>query len=1093
MASFGKLAMALGSAHNENTLALANLNFDFSLFRVEAPEEFKALGKSLSAQRRREAEIGSPHRLSRKLGALFEQILPHTPDLVKAYGTRVSEISQMAAVNPKGRDIDGPFAEHMGADGTAIWAAATSGPSAIPVLMLACMLARMWKAAEAISIWAEIIEQRKKQISEDCHGDKGSDFATIQAMHQEFTRPQLAEWDASIRAWLQSADEAKSFQQTQLTLIINNVNLPVSNNSFVFQSVVDSWTTAMVAMDGLIKGGSQRDPNGALLLGLAAWHLYPDIIVHGSSTKTISMKDPLIHPGGKLTLGLENLHDNHVGVCWSLPLAHLMYYGDPVLSRRSISQDSSRVSIDQFVYFALGAVLSSWELQPSQTLDAIQWFVGIHRWLNLNDLATTESKSPQTLQLHEQRSLDKSTTWLLRSSHWFRLFMDTSLAILEAKQEEQDQALKLVAFGKRKGVHFMAGGLKYHPASFFGLSSPATLLPIVRSEEYRITLLRKIANELGANGKCGNSFIIRYLHHDDDSDEERYEYASVLPQDHISLKRQRSGEQRSKTQHKRWISIRRKDEGLKPRDPKAPPCQCENTHNQKNSPHGSKTGGNGSIPDAEYLCVNGCPCAKFVEGCMEECHSDAQKHFCEVNEDISSRWAAVKERGDEISSINEACSMQNLLRFTNIISSRDSDQPKVSTEKLFTDTWAQVSGRRITIALEDAPWDTTSRGNITIREVNFFYGDMETAAIYRVGPGMYLADESNVSVNIEQLKAGFQDGLDLKRLLKHFQRMHSTYDKYMTSLNAIAAAADIYKILPSATIDLGVVLQPFCNSHWAISAHARQDIVHEQISTIHLDRAETFACIAMFESGSLNAAPESLSAVMAMSTGNSIFVAAPLLCDPAEAPLPHEIRRVVGNIGRAGINMLIPPQNPKTVKLKPETWSLINHSKFDGKIEDSFQATSLHLSFTPYVLPLNIGDHGTQDKDVFFVESLVSVYDHSKWIADLDILKSFESHLFSRVQRAYNCNHCCNCQNTGSCEHSNRVASSLKLTSLDNWEELIERDRVNCIVRANGNWLARLATNVLSISQGHKTAVVSNPICWECINSQHHKATTYIC
>jgi hypothetical protein len=118
-------------------------------------------------------------------------------------------------------------------------------------------------------------------------------------------------------------------------------------------------------------------------------------------------------------LGLENLPDNHIGVCWSLPLTHLIYYGDTVLSRRSILQGSSRVSIDQFVYFALGAVLSGWDLQPSQTMDAIQWFVAIHKWLNLNNLVTTESKSPQTLQLHEQRSFDKSTTWLLRSSHWF--------------------------------------------------------------------------------------------------------------------------------------------------------------------------------------------------------------------------------------------------------------------------------------------------------------------------------------------------------------------------------------------------------------------------------------------------------------------------------------------------------------------------------------------------------------------------------------------------------------------------------------------------------------------------------------------------
>jgi hypothetical protein len=156
----GKFCAALGKVQNENTLALNNLNFDFALCKFDAPKEFHGLGTSLSDQHRAAAESGTPHRIARKLGALFEQLVPLTPELISAYGQRVSEISQIRAVNPKGRDKDGPFADQVGIDGTAIWAAATSGPSAIPVLMLACMLARMWKGPEAISLWAEIIAQR---------------------------------------------------------------------------------------------------------------------------------------------------------------------------------------------------------------------------------------------------------------------------------------------------------------------------------------------------------------------------------------------------------------------------------------------------------------------------------------------------------------------------------------------------------------------------------------------------------------------------------------------------------------------------------------------------------------------------------------------------------------------------------------------------------------------------------------------------------------------------------------------------------------------------------------------------------------------
>ena len=46
MASLGRVTAALGAAHNENTLALANLNFDFSLIRVDAPPEFRQFGVS---------------------------------------------------------------------------------------------------------------------------------------------------------------------------------------------------------------------------------------------------------------------------------------------------------------------------------------------------------------------------------------------------------------------------------------------------------------------------------------------------------------------------------------------------------------------------------------------------------------------------------------------------------------------------------------------------------------------------------------------------------------------------------------------------------------------------------------------------------------------------------------------------------------------------------------------------------------------------------------------------------------------------------------------------------------------------------------
>ena len=163
MTSYGRIQGALTALNQDTTFALANSNIEFSLVRIEASAEYKGLGAALSNRRRSAAEYGTSHRTARKLGALFEQILPSTPSLFKAYCLRASEIAQSPLVNPKGSQAYGPFAEHIGVDGTNIWAAATSGKGAVAIHLLACMLARLWPASEAIAIWEQILEERKKE------------------------------------------------------------------------------------------------------------------------------------------------------------------------------------------------------------------------------------------------------------------------------------------------------------------------------------------------------------------------------------------------------------------------------------------------------------------------------------------------------------------------------------------------------------------------------------------------------------------------------------------------------------------------------------------------------------------------------------------------------------------------------------------------------------------------------------------------------------------------------------------------------------------------------------------------------------------
>ncbi|KAI9756773.1 MAG: hypothetical protein M1835_000706 [Candelina submexicana] len=178
----------------ELTVAAAHINFDFSLVRLEAPPEFTGLGTSLSTLRRQSAEEGPLHVTARKLGALFRGLAPATPELIKAYGRRVSEISEDPAVNPKGTKRHGVFQNQVGADGTSIWAGATSGYDAIALNLLSCMLARLWTGSEATSVWVEMIQARKEEIIRTIKRGESMDYSSLAAARQDITRQQLAEW-----------------------------------------------------------------------------------------------------------------------------------------------------------------------------------------------------------------------------------------------------------------------------------------------------------------------------------------------------------------------------------------------------------------------------------------------------------------------------------------------------------------------------------------------------------------------------------------------------------------------------------------------------------------------------------------------------------------------------------------------------------------------------------------------------------------------------------------------------------------------------------------------------------------------------------
>jgi hypothetical protein len=109
-------------------------------------------------------------------------------------------MSKRPDVNPRGTAAQGIFADHVGADGTSIWAAATSGKEAVTMHLLACMLARIWRREEAVSIWSELAQERKMHLQATVgSSDASFKMSDLAASRIELTRSQLDEWDSSAR------------------------------------------------------------------------------------------------------------------------------------------------------------------------------------------------------------------------------------------------------------------------------------------------------------------------------------------------------------------------------------------------------------------------------------------------------------------------------------------------------------------------------------------------------------------------------------------------------------------------------------------------------------------------------------------------------------------------------------------------------------------------------------------------------------------------------------------------------------------------------------------------------------------------------
>ncbi|KAF2187672.1 hypothetical protein K469DRAFT_568624 [Zopfia rhizophila CBS 207.26] len=944
--AINRLQAALAAVTNEVTLAAAQINFDFSLVKNEAPKEYRSLGESLSEKRKDEAESGQIHTTARRLGALFDGICPPTPNLMKAYGTRVSEISRIVKRNSPAECESAMFAQYLGADGTSIWAAATSvtsSTSAIQVQLLACMLARLFDPPESISIWFELVKDRRDEVASSFEKNQEIPFSVLAAASQaEISRNQLAQWDASARAWLRTADSIKIKEQKQLMLILDNLGRPVNEDIRVYSSVISAWRSSLMIMEKLVRGIPQAvENNGEAMLGLASWHIYPDMVVLGSQQPDLRMNDNVVTPGGVLTVGLYTYssppgHENKSGIFWSLSLNHLRYYGKPVLRQRELNSNTSRVDFDQFSQAVFGCLLGSWQLPIAQISEAANVISAI--------AAVLESGDPV-----EKVSTDLRKTVSLRpATHWFRMIGEAAQKFQKADGDVKDQNMRLVKLGHRRSKVFVSPppdsksiskypNVNFHPFKitdspnpYFGLQDPATFLRGFRSDEDRVRYLRKFAAPIP--DKAIADIYIRYKWNG------LYVCATAIPSQNPFGKG-----------YERWF-----------------PEALAEDHND-----------NGSLDTSFIPTILG-----------ERCHFQGSREFYHES--------------------------NFFIRYE-----------KENKYKRF----------------------------------NFLFGDSDYAALF-------INQERSLPQNIGLDSVPLEDVLwcintGMMSLHDRASSLSSVIDSATTDyLRIFGTVNQIYRELPGTTLDIGVLDRPILATQWAANLLRTEE-------DVECNRETALSCITYFETGISDVSPEHLRDVFAMSSGDSIYISERVLCDPWEVAPGYKFKRILGNFGRSGVTMLIPPQNPMIREVDSGAWKVINNNTFNNLEEDHFARTSLHLSFTEYYRSVDLGLRGEQDIRVAILESVLSVYDTGKWVADLDIIGAMQSARLARIDDIYPRSEKCSIES-----HDEEAVS------LENWDEVLDLPIGTSVVRAKGNPLARLAVTAV-LTQLHKNKDVVKRI-WIC-------------
>ena len=768
----------------------------------------------------------------------------------------------------------------------------------------------------------------------------------------------------------------------------------------------------------------------------------------------VKFEDPLFSEQAVVTVGLQSSDGEHdTGIQWSLTLSHLRYYGDPVAVETD--GNDSRVDMKQLHMVIFGSLLRLWRVPAEEVKEVAVWFQVL--W---NTLEVAVSKEV-----------------IASALPWLRTLVEIADEVLVSQGDDWETSRLLVHYGSRRASRFLTEPTDtFRP--FFGLGNPCVLATLELNIDHGIRYLRQAAVSL--NLKDRDVFI---MYSETLEDGVYFEVATALKHTRLSSKRSEDGSMKVQQVHARWIYSE-----LSFPSASDPSCSCQRG------------------------CSYNCPCRNAGLFCGKACHSKP-KRVCNAHP-LSVRLQQLSDQGEEAFLIRKG-PITYVDRSDPVLKYKAYKWhsppvlygPATGLDCGVTGDAASSKGRCQCFETRKQRQEEVLYFRVAgfpegfglyARKSNYpkhkyFNSQMEdlwSKRIEKESMLQHLTDPNAEHIRLFQF-LGHISGNDcisseswLSKLstfvqkrrqhppalssLRQLRELVSIPPSFIKSLKAISFANRLYDGMTAASIPLRLVEQPIYDNHWIPKTETQPGILTQPSQP---SQAQAIACILTFESGGVRSDPKQLESVMAISSRNSIFITGTLLSDPAKAGKGPDIRRVVGNVGKPGITLLVSPQN---LRVKPpcRDFRVIPHADYDYQRLDSFSGTSLHLSFTNWMVPLNDGEYGLIDQDIFLAEAVVSVRDRGRWIADIDVVGVRPEDYVFKI----------GCQ----CNNRNKSFSKAYI-SIDSWEELLDPPLANGIFRAHGNWAARLAAICILKQKKHSRVFLldKDTACLTCVEGRY--------